>query len=192
MVLEARSLKSRYHRALLPLKFPGGRPSLTLPATGGCRCSLAHGCILLASASDFTWPFPFLSVSLLKGYLSLDLGSPWVIQDDLISRCVIILTKIFFFFQLSSLSQVPGVTKSHLSWLPDVLCPGPPCAAHPWQVFISGAPWSVLCLLGPSPLPSHGPCDCTVSSLSRRHSRPVAGLQPPQRGSDWKGTCCLR
>lgn len=41
--------------------------------------------------------------------------------------------------------------KSHLSWLPDVVCPGPPCAAHSSAIFILGqSSTSLVC-----PFPHH-------------------------------------
>lgn len=59
---------------------------MSLPAFGGSRLSLARVDTTPISALLFTW-LPLLSVSsacLFQGHLSLDLGTPRTIQDDLL------------------------------------------------------------------------------------------------------------
>ena len=78
---------------LFSLETLGKNLSSPPPASVGSRPFLVCGCITPSAASTFTWLSSlclcFLLSSLLQGHLSLDLGSTWIVQDNLISRSLI-------------------------------------------------------------------------------------------------------
>lgn len=97
-ILEASSPKSasmgwneEVSRVTVSLKALGEDLPFPLPASGGSKHSLAWVCIILTLVSIFTLAFLLcLHLSCFSyGCLSLDLGSTWVIQDDLILRSLI-------------------------------------------------------------------------------------------------------
>ena len=88
--LEAQRPKSRCWQGIaLPWKVLRENPSLSLPASGGPRHSLAVAASfqsLPPSSNGLFFSMCLSSLCLLEGHLSLDLGPTCTIQDDLISR----------------------------------------------------------------------------------------------------------
>lgn len=94
--LEAGS--QRVVRAFLPPKAFGEGLSWSRPASGGFRHSLACGRITQNSAScPHGLPLcPCVSPLCLQRYLSLDLGTTWIAQNDLILRSLTISANTLF------------------------------------------------------------------------------------------------
>lgn len=92
-------------------------PSLSLPASGGCRHSLVCGCITPIFVFIFTLPSPLfvslLWVSLIRT-LVFGFMAHLIIQNQLISRSLTNLPLQRLFFQIRSQSQLRWC--GHIFW----------------------------------------------------------------------------
>lgn len=94
-----------------------GRWSFWPPqASSGFWHLQAYGHISLVSTSVFSMCLCCAPFCLLKGYLSLDLGPSWGIQEDLISKALTSWHLQRSFYQIRAHSHFQGFECRHLFW----------------------------------------------------------------------------